>query len=214
MPLPVDSFKFSGGCNCRAVRYRADVPHLTERPFHPWSNENVRLPFAVLCHCEDCRRASGALAFAGFCSPIEYIQMSLLPRNSTLPPLQTRRAEPKNDDGERMWVPAMSFFGTSAPPEDSFLSTYQPSIGVTRSFCSRCGTNISYSRYPVPAVWPNMLDILVGTVDREHLEKDALAPERHLWWNSGISWVHKLYEGDGGLPRHPITDLTKVVGSE
>ena len=39
-----------GGCMCGAVRYEADG-----EPFHP-----------TLCHCVDCRRASGAPALAWF----------------------------------------------------------------------------------------------------------------------------------------------------
>ena len=40
----------AGGCMCGAVRYEADG-----EPFHP-----------TLCHCRDCRRASGAPALAWF----------------------------------------------------------------------------------------------------------------------------------------------------
>ena len=44
--------KLSGGCHCGAVRYEVDG-----KPFH-----------AALCHCSDCRRASGApmVAWAAF----------------------------------------------------------------------------------------------------------------------------------------------------
>lgn len=45
-------FRHTGGCRCGAVRFTAAAdPHV-----------------ATLCHCEDCRRASGApfLAFVGF----------------------------------------------------------------------------------------------------------------------------------------------------
>ena len=40
----------AGGCMCGAVRYEAEG-----EPFHP-----------TLCHCRDCRRASGAPALAWF----------------------------------------------------------------------------------------------------------------------------------------------------
>jgi hypothetical protein len=49
-----------------------------------------------------------------------------------------------------------------------------------------------------------MLDITLGSVNRSHLDGDALVPERHLWWDYGIDWIRRLAtEGYGALPIHP-----------
>ena len=215
MPLPDSPLTIHGGCNCRAIRYEINIPALSNRPFHPYSDNSVRLPFIVVCHCNDCRRASGTLTLAGICNPTEFLRISLLPRSSPLPSLQQTRVEPQNDDAERPWVPARDVFKPSnvlIAPSDSFLASYKPSEGVTRTFCARCGTNVTYSRHPMPEGWPEMLDILMGTVDREDLERDELRPERHVWWDKGIGWVRALFsEGDGGMPKHPLAKLTDVI---
>ena len=64
----------------------------------------------------------------------------------------------------------------------------------------------------MPEGWPDMLDILMGTIDREDLENPDLRPERHVWWEKGIEWVKTLFsDGDGGMPKHPLARLTDVV---
>lgn len=64
----------------------------------------------------------------------------------------------------------------------------------------------------MPEGWPEMLDILLGTIDREDLERAELRPERHVWWEKGIDWVRALFsEGDGKMPKHPLAKLTDVV---
>ena len=57
-----------------------------------------------------------------------------------------------------------------------------------------------------------MLDILLGTVDREALDGDWLTPERHLWWECGVDWIRKFSrEGAGGLPKHPTYKIDEAV---
>ena len=63
---------------------------------------------------------------------------------------------------------------------------------------------VAYAALPMPDGWPDMLDIVLGTVDREDLERDSLAPERQLWWDRGIHWVQNFSEsGAVALPKHP-----------
>ena len=93
-------------------------------------------------------------------------------------------------DESSNWVPASDVFrpnrnGAVVPPPDSFLAAYRSSIGVTRTFCKRCGTNLTYSRVPMQG-WPGLLEVLMGTIDRGDLEREELRPERHLWWEMGI----------------------------
>lgn len=98
------------------------------------------------------------------------------------------------------------------PPTDSVLRYYKPSVGVTRTFCARCGTNVTFSRHPMPEGWPEMLDILMGTIGREDLEREGLRPERHFWWDKGIGWIKELFiKGDRGMAKHPLARLTDVV---
>ena len=58
-----------------------------------------------------------------------------------------------------------------------------------------------------------MLDVYLGTVDREDLDKYALRPDRHVWWDHGVEWVKGLYKSgaQGGLPKHAITNMREVV---
>lgn len=215
MPLPHTPMTIHGGCNCRAIRYEINILEHSKRPVHPYSDKTVHLPFIVICHCNDCRRAVGGLTLAGICNPTAFVRIALLPRSSALPPLGQTRIEPPNEDAELTWMPATDVFQPNSvlvPPKDSFLAAYKPSKGVTRTFCARCGTNVTYSRHPMPEGWPEMLDILMGTIDREDLERPELRPERHVWWEKGIEWVKTLFsEGDGGMPKHPLARLTDVV---
>ena len=48
-----------------------------------------------------------------------------------------------------------------------------------------------------------MVDIVLGTIDRQDLDKELMAPERQLWWDCGIDWVKSMsVQGIGFLPRH------------
>lgn len=56
----------------------------------------------------------------------------------------------------------------------------------------------------MPEGWPDMLDIVLGTVDREDLSKEDLRLDRQLWWDYGIGWVRDLVtHGTSEIPRHP-----------
>jgi hypothetical protein len=56
------------------------------------------------------------------------------------------------------------------------------------------------------------VDIVLGSLETESLEMEGVRPDRHFYWESGVSWVKDwAREGDGhlgegkgeGLPRHP-----------
>ena len=103
------------------------------------------------------------------------------------------------------------FTGESADEgEKTSLSFFESSEGNLRSFCSICGTNLTFfdKRQPV------ILDIMLGTVDREHLESD-IVPERHIWMDLGLSWVKRWLErGDGGkeagIVKHGTDDFSQT----
>lgn len=86
----------------------------------------------------------------------------------------------------------------------SSLTHFRSSSNVTRTFCSRCGTNLTYYMdRPASVPIPPTVDITVGSLDAESI--DLIRPDRHCWWNEGVSWVKQLLRnGDGGiLIRHP-----------
>jgi hypothetical protein len=114
--------ELTGRCLCGAIRYRAAGEPL----------------WVAHCHCESCRRATGAplTTYAGF--------------------------------------PAERFAWTGAP--ERFAS----SPGVTRTFCGRCGTSLTYQGER----WPGEMHVLVATLDRPEAvtpQGEAFAAERLPW---------------------------------
>ena len=70
------------------------------------------------------------------------------------------------------------------------LTTYRSSEPVTRGFCPRCGTALTYAHRKRP----EELDLTVASLD----EPGALAPECHIWVSQRLPWV---VLGDG-LPQY------------
>lgn len=213
MPLPDDALTVDGGCNCGAIRYRVSIPPKADRPFHPLSPEKtpVTLPFLILDHCNDCRRATGSLLPAWLCAPIDICSVSLVPASlaSLARRAAARHGQPEEESGP--YISAADVFTSSPASGDHFLANFESSNERWRWFCSRCGTNIAYTDF-MPEGPPVMLDITLGSVDRSHLDTHALEPERHLWWDYGIDWVHDLAtKGYGALPIHPDYRLADTV---
>jgi hypothetical protein len=115
----------SGRCLCGAVRYRAaGAPK-----------------WIANCHCESCRRATGApmASYAGFA--------------------------------------AERFAYTAGAP-----ARFSSSPGVTRSFCGRCGTPLTYEG----ARWPGEVHVLIGTLDRP----EDFVPTRDAFAEEKLPWLH------------------------
>lgn len=247
MPLPAEAITVQGGCNCRAIRYRVEIPALKERPANPYltisysgkkpddggnaqqrnssdpsadeAESTPRMPMLATDHCNDCRRATGSILPFWMATPIGMVSAAIT-------------ASPGDEQDTRDWRPGNEVFHTNPLPSKSEsdegtgqssspLTFYDSSPGRRRSFCSRCGTMLSYIAYShgVPEGWPLMLDIVLGTLDREFLEKDDwFVPERQLWWDKGIPWVQKVSVSGFGegkeTPRHPLADMNKVVESK
>jgi hypothetical protein len=70
-------------------------------------------------------------------------------------------------------------------------ATYASSPGAKRSFCSTCGTQISFAADYIPG----LIDLTIGSLD--HPEK--IAPTLHYWDSRRLPWIH--FADD--LPRHP-----------
>ena len=145
--------------------------------------------------------------------------MGLVTDASTVRVMLRSTAEPLPESGafsvgdeESQWIPATDIFDFKSQTlldGSVYLTFYKSSPQRTRWFCSRCGTPIGYTIdkgvIPEEWGWPIMLDLWLGTVDREILEQDYLMPERMLWCEKGIAWVRKLSREGLGVPEHPLT---------
>ena len=198
MPLPDHALKIKGGCMCRAIRYVVDVPPFSERTIHPGSgSEELRYPFSAICHCNDCRLATGALITYAYCCAMAYVSFSLASVSQSKP------------QDHQSWITASSLFPPGAKDRsDTHLQLFPSSEGITRAFCGKCGTTIGYSVHPMPDGFPPVLDLWTGSVDREDLEREWLLPGRHAQLDFEIPWVGKLAvkgtDGlvEGGVPKH------------
>jgi hypothetical protein len=112
-----------GGCFCGAVRYRMAGTPLG----------------SAICHCQSCRRASGA------------------------PSVAWVTVERKNFE---------ILQGTPA--------AYPSSPGVTRRFCDRCGSALTYEN----AKNPESIDITTITLD----EPNHFPPTVEVWLEDRIDW--------------------------
>lgn len=57
-----------------------------------------------------------------------------------------------------------------------------------------------------------MLDLWLGTIDREDLDDARMRPERQLWCAKGIGWIRDFARrGGDGVPMHPTTKLDELV---
>lgn len=74
---------------------------------------------------------------------------------------------------------------TAIPPTEFHSSTK-----VTRTFCSRCGTPLTY--------WhensPNEIDVTIGSLDAP----DKVAPADHIWMSDALAWDKPT----DGLPQY------------
>jgi hypothetical protein len=71
------------------------------------------------------------------------------------------------------------------------LTTYESSPGGRRSFCARCGTQISFSADYIAG----LIDITIGSLDHP----EAIAPSLHYWDSQRLPWVELADQ----LPKHP-----------
>ncbi|KAL2402561.1 hypothetical protein ABEF93_001104 [Exophiala dermatitidis] len=216
--LPKDALTLTGGCYCKAIRYRINVPAWDHRPAVPGAldtpispSESVptKLPVVDIDHCNTCRQVSGAMVQCWFICPVSWVEWDLQPKPS----------HPDGDQGEREHEKTITLSTPEAVgPDRQGQSRPSTHVGrfcctdrATRAFCSRCGTHLSYlnhARLNTPAAF---VDVTVGSFDRESLE--LAKPDRHGWWDFGVDWIQSLLtKGDGGfLIRHHTGDLTKAV---
>lgn len=69
------------------------------------------------------------------------------------------------------------------------LGVHHSTEGVTRGFCTDCGTTLSYAGDD----HADEIDISAASLD----DAEAVTPDDHLWSGSALSWLHMA----DGLPR-------------
>ncbi len=232
-----------GGCLCSAIRYTISIPSATARPLvpagalptptagrrcaDPARSVPTTLPLIDIDHCNDCRRACGGLVQCWLICPQEWVQFRLQPRRAD----GDDDATPSgiggfgNDDAAAVTRSCGEVADpTPALRSSSYLASFASSAEVRRVFCGRCGTGVTYTfvgeRGPAWTLGP-IVDIAMGTLDRESLEADGVRPDRHGWWDSGVTWIRQLLtSGDvrdgwqGGLIRHPTGRVTQAAEEE
>lgn len=123
----------TGRCLCGAIRYRC----------------GPLLYAPTLCHCQSCRRASGAHV-------VGWLTVRLKDLTYTVGAAQEFASSP----------------------------------GVTRAFCLKCGTPLTYRCTRRPAE----VDVTIGSLEQPGLA----APADHIWMQDALPWDRP---GDG-LPQH------------
>lgn len=209
MPLPSEPIVLRGGCSCSAVRWRMNLPEASKRALNPYHTPgvdigDVRLPTAVMCHCNSCRRTTGALGAYGFTTDMATLELSILPR-TTVPDQEKER-----DDAARVpYVPASDFF--DAPERDIsglWVSHLESSPGRHRWFCGRCGTQLvmAPAKESIPPEMrdPRILNLFAATTDRDLLENDWCRPDHVMNCSIAIPWVRDhVKNGTKDTPEHP-----------
>jgi hypothetical protein len=70
------------------------------------------------------------------------------------------------------------------------LRAFRSSPRVTRTFCGKCGTSLTWSHDD----YPDLLDITLASFDAA----DRLAPADHIWLRDALPWD----QPHDGLPEH------------
>ena len=164
---------------------------------------DARIPMVVVDHCNDCRRATGAL-----------LPMALITDITTVSATCTLRSDPTSS----ISLPATELFDYETLPDRGgvHLTFYKSSPQRTRWFCGRCGTNLAYTiddgAIPPEWGWPKMLDLWLGTIDRADLDDERMRPERQLWCEKGVGWIQEFARrGGNGLPMHPTWKIDELM---
>ncbi|KAF4976033.1 hypothetical protein FZEAL_7251 [Fusarium zealandicum] len=217
MPLPNDSVTVTGGCSCGAIRYRIAVPRLEDRPLQPMSPpaQELRLPYTLTCHCNDCRRATGSFLAVGVTEiPSPMLTVSAIPLSSESTIVSGRILDVQSDN-------------YSAQKADADRGDCGPDR--SRSFCGRCGSQLCYhfelkAEYcyggKMPGGWQDAFRIYLGSLDREFLETDWFAPaaESHFKYGTplsrcvsatakGLKGVYKMQVFDEAVTEEELAQL-------
>lgn len=180
MPFPSQPFQINGGCNCGAIRYKVDVSGAADRPIRqPVLKHEKVLPYTSICLCKDCRKASGSTIFHIFFATIESIAMCVAQQS---------------EHAEAQWRQASEVL-TQQHDEQSCLGIYASSEPCRRYFCKRCGTHLAYRAFDLDELDETaVVDILVGTVDGDLLDKDIWEPEYPMSKQECPAWLQAFVD--------------------
>jgi hypothetical protein len=231
--LPPTVIALDGGCLCRAVRYKVNIPDISSRPLAPGAAPTpaptpsgtfepiaTRLPLIELDHCTSCRVAAGSIIQSWIVCPKSWVEWKLISRtdskdeDSNKPALKPKEEEYASYNTTEIIEPSPTLL------KSTYISHFMSSENVHRAFCSRCGTSLSYYFSGPRPGWTlpeRNFDVALGTLDKECLEMEGVRPERHGWWSDGISWVTKMVRdgdevGGGRLVRHSTGAVRMVIG--
>ncbi|KIX08372.1 uncharacterized protein Z518_03028 [Rhinocladiella mackenziei CBS 650.93] len=216
--LPKEALILTGGCYCQAIRYTINVPAWDHRPPIPDALETpisateriqTRMPLVDIDHCNTCRQVSGAVVQCWFISPVGWVEWDLLPKEGTTSHMTgDKRADQTIHLSTIEAVGPLREDGTSP---STYVARFCCTDRATRTFCSRCGTNLTYLSHKRMNTPMAFVDVTVGSLDRESLK--LAKADRHGWWDFGMDWVKSLLRnGDGGfMIRHHTGDVTKAV---
>ncbi|KAF5988824.1 hypothetical protein FBULB1_1282 [Fusarium bulbicola] len=207
MPLPNEAVKVTGGCSCGAVRYRIDVPALEDRPLNPLTPPafGIKLPGAMTCHCNDCRRSTSSFLAVGILDiPAPMLTVSAISPSSEsdivsgriLNVLSDDYDTAKADEDRPLYIPAMDVLRATGETKTwlRFFHSVKCTSDVSRSFCGRCGTQLCFHfklepKYcadgKLPLGWRDSFHLYLGTLDREFLEKDWFNPHNEGMFKHG-----------------------------
>ena len=93
-------------------------------------------------------------------------------------------------------VPVVAFAVTRGTP-----AGYRSSPGVTRSFCARCGSPLTYRT----ETEPDRIDVMTCSLD----DPEAFPPDFHVWVSHGLRWAAPA--GDG-RPAYATTRRAAAAG--
>ena len=207
--LSKEAFMLTGGCYCKAIRYtikvpacddRPAVPNALDTPISPTEKVETRMPIVDLDHCNNCRQQAGCVVQCWFVAPVDWVEWHLLVKG--------------HSEERTFHLSTPEAVGPAKEVENSaktFVSRFSCTDRATRSFCSRCGTNLSYVSHKYFDTPMAIVDIAVGSLDPDSL--DMTRPDRHGWWDFGVDWIKTLVsKGDGGfLIKHRTSDISKAV---
>jgi hypothetical protein len=148
---------------------------------------SIPVSIVVLCHCNACRAATGAILPTGIMADMKTVHVSLATTSTVL---FSDGAVPS--DNLQDYAPATELLNFQNPElQGTYLAFYKSAPGRSRWFCRRCGTSIGFCMddgmisaecggprvsfaqedsplrpYNLDSLSLQVLDIWLGTVDR------------------------------------------------
>ena len=218
--FPTDKVILNGGCYCSAVRYQINIPPYQGRPFPSTKEEDTdsgqtRFPFITFDHCNDCRKATGTIVPSWIMCPQSWVKWSVPMSKSEFPVPKGCLEGADVNAGERVEMTTEDYIKRPSAL-DGFVTAFNSSPETWRTFCTRCGSNLSYvCLKDMGKDRVSQIDINCGSLDRDSLEMPGVRPNAHFYCRYGIDWVQKvLWEGDStvrgkALPKYPETSRLK-----